>query len=130
MTVKRFVALAFAFGLGLMLGSCSPGMIADHWPHFAGGEPQGMPPRPGTPGYEQFIAHGQPNDSTSVPATSAPSPAPGATAVITNQKPAGVEQRPIGFAEPPPQYQKPQAPLPPAVDRPGTDSGVVQGGLY
>jgi hypothetical protein len=47
--------------LSAMLGGCSPfaGFVADHWPHVAGGEPNGLPPRPGTPGYAAFIAHGQ-----------------------------------------------------------------------
>jgi hypothetical protein len=44
--------------LGLMLASCAD-FVANHWPHFAGGEPNGLPPRPGEPGYQQFIAHGQ-----------------------------------------------------------------------
>jgi hypothetical protein len=133
MMVKRIVASAFAVGLGLMLGSCSPfsGYVADSWPHFAGGEPRDVPPRPGAPGYEQFIAHGQPNADANAPAANAPPPAAGATAVTTNPKPVGAEQRPTAFAEPPPQEGKPEeVPLPSAVDRSDSDSGAVQGGLY
>lgn len=54
-------------GLGLLLGSCSSisGFVADHWPHWAGGMPSDVPPRPGTPGYDEFIAHkGTSKDAT------------------------------------------------------------------
>jgi hypothetical protein len=142
MTIKGFVAPAFALGLGLMLGSCSPfsGFVADSWPHFAGGEPQGLPPRPGQPGYAQFISHGQPDAGqpdagqpdagANSPAANAPPPAAGAPAVTTSQKPASTEQRPTAFTEPPPQEQKPEAPLPPDDDPSAGDSGVTRGGLY
>ncbi len=45
--------------LALLLASCGTfsGYVADHWPHWAGGMPDDVPPRPGAPGYEQFIAH-------------------------------------------------------------------------
>ncbi len=50
-----------------LLGSCGgasesgvSGYVADHWPHWAGGMPADVPPRPGAPGYNEFIAHGQP----------------------------------------------------------------------
>lgn len=62
MIVKRMLAAMAAVCLGLLLASCSTvsDEVADHWPHFAGGEPNGLPPRPGEPGYRRFIAHGQP----------------------------------------------------------------------
>jgi hypothetical protein len=63
MIVKRLRAAVPVLCLGLMLASCAD-FVADHWPHFAGGEPNGLPPRPGEPGYQQFIAHGQPNQNT------------------------------------------------------------------
>ena len=55
----RIWALAAVIGLGLTVASCAPfgGYVADHWPHWAGGLPEGAPPRPGQPGYEEFIAH-------------------------------------------------------------------------
>ena len=61
MIVKRLCAAVPVLCLALMLASCagSSDFVADHWPHFAGGEPNGLPPRPGEPGYQQFIAHGQ-----------------------------------------------------------------------
>jgi hypothetical protein len=50
---------------GLVLGSCSSmsSAVADHWPHWAGGMPEDVPPRPGTPGYDAFIAHKQAEDA-------------------------------------------------------------------
>src|SRR5579885_1326898 len=56
---KRSLAAAAAvLWLAPMLGSCG-GFVADHWPHWAGGLPPDAPPRPGAPGYEEFIAHGE-----------------------------------------------------------------------
>ena len=56
--------------LGLILSSCSSfsGYVADHWPRWAGGMPDDVPPRPGAPGYEEFIAHGQPSNVAAKPA--------------------------------------------------------------
>jgi hypothetical protein len=66
--------------LGLVLSSCSSfsGYVADHWPRWAGGMPDDVPPRPGAPGYEEFIAHGQPSNVAAKPAANdanAPAPA-------------------------------------------------------
>ena len=62
MTAKRLVAGLLACGFGLMLSACgsTSDFVADYWPHFAGGEPNDVPPRPGDPGYRKFIEHGQP----------------------------------------------------------------------
>jgi hypothetical protein len=56
--------------VGLILSSCSSfsGYVADHWPRWAGGMPDDVPPRPGAPGYEEFIAHGQPSNVAAKPA--------------------------------------------------------------
>ena len=61
MMVKRLSVALMGLGLGLLLGSCGPvaGFTADHWPHWAGGLPAGTPPRPGTPGYDDYVAHRQ-----------------------------------------------------------------------
>jgi hypothetical protein len=61
MMVKRLSVALMGLGLGLLLGSCGPvaGFTADHWPHWAGGLPAGTPPRPGTPGYADYVAHRQ-----------------------------------------------------------------------
>lgn len=129
--VRGSVAAALAFSVGLMLGSCTPfsGFVADHWPHFAGGEPDGLPPRPGAPGYNKFIAHGQPAQTTQSPAAAQPT-APGATATVAKQTPAAAEQSPSAFAEPTVEDAKPDTRLAPAIERPAGDSSVVQGGLY
>jgi hypothetical protein len=146
MTLWRSVAVALTCAAGLTLGSCGSfsGYVADSWPHFAGGEPSDLPPRPGTPGYNQFIAHGQPQ-STESPVAGAPLPAAsaqpaaasaqpaatGATAAIAKQPPAATAQTPPAFAEPPPADDtKPDTELAPAVERPADDRSAVQGGLY
>jgi hypothetical protein len=61
MMVKRLSVALMGLGLGLLLGSCGSvsGFTADHWPHWAGGLPEGIPPRPGTPGYDDYVAHRQ-----------------------------------------------------------------------
>jgi hypothetical protein len=145
MTLRRSVAVALACAAGLTLGSCGSfsGYVADTWPHFAGGEPNDLPPRPGTPGYNQFIAHGQPPQSTQSPATGAPPavasaplppasaqpPATGATATIAKQPPA-TAQTPPAFAEPPAAETRPDTEVAPAMDPPVDDRSAVQGGLY
>lgn len=60
--IKRLLAAAMMLCFGLILASCGPvaGFVSDHVPHWAGGEPNNLPPRPGAPGYDEFIAH-QPN---------------------------------------------------------------------
>jgi hypothetical protein len=67
-------------GLGLLLGSCGPvaGFTADHWPHWAGGMPDGIPPRPGTPGYDDYVAHRQAETDPAKPAAGATANAPAA----------------------------------------------------
>ena len=86
MMVRRLIAALGLLCFGLALSSCSSvsGAIADHWPHWAGGMPNDVPPRPGAPGYEEFIAHRQPApDETAQPAgggekaTTAPAPPAG-----------------------------------------------------
>src|SRR4029077_7467601 len=58
MASRRLITAATLLGFGLNLASCG-GFVADHWPHWAGGLPADVPPRPGTPGYADFVAHGQ-----------------------------------------------------------------------
>jgi hypothetical protein len=114
MTVRRFAAAACALGLGLMLGSCSPfsGFVSDHWPHFAGGEPGGLPPRPGDPGYAAFISHGDPNQIPETPTGTAQSSAPLQQAPIMQQRPAVAGPPPAAGAAPP------------------SDGMATEGGLY
>jgi len=100
--IRRVLAPTIAISLGILVGSCSSfsGYVADHWPHWAGGEPEDVPPRPGAPGYDEFIAHGQSNqssqtnkdatapaavpvaDQTNVKASSSPAPAAETTAAV------------------------------------------------
>jgi hypothetical protein len=62
MMMKRVGASLMLLSLGLILGSCSgvSAVVSDSWPHWAGGEPADTPPRPGSPGYAEFIAHKSP----------------------------------------------------------------------
>jgi hypothetical protein len=85
MTLRRLTAAFVGLSLGLALGACSStsGYVSDHWPHWAGGMPEGVPPRPGAPGYDEFIAHQQAAQDAARPAVTgatptAPQPAPGA----------------------------------------------------
>ena len=121
MTFNRALAAVFALVMGLALGACSSfsDAVADHWPHFAGGEPNGLPPRPGTPGYSTYIAHGQPADGTGAPAGGS-----GQTATISGQRPAAGNRQPAAYTDPSPPYQKPTAA--PAIARPSSDPS----GLY
>ncbi len=61
MIIARLTIMLAGLCLVLVLSACSSvsGAVADHWPHWAGGLPAGVPPRPGEPGYEEFIAHQQ-----------------------------------------------------------------------
>src|SRR5579872_3728381 len=83
MTAARSLAVAAVLGLGLALGACSPfaGLVADHWPRWAGGMPDDVPPRPGAPGYDEFIAHGQANKQIATP------PGPDAKATEADRTP-------------------------------------------
>ena len=105
MMVKRLTVAMMGLGLGLSLGSCGPvaGFTSDHWPHWAGGLPAGVPPRPGAPGYDDYVAHRQAETEPAKPA---------AVNATTNA---------------------PAAPaLPPAASEPQSDDDrpVTRGGLY
>jgi hypothetical protein len=135
MTVKRLVAAAFAFGLGLLLGSCSAtsDFVSDYWPHFAGGEPAGVPPRPGTPGYAAFIAHGQPTGTVNPPAGDGQGAATGATPSFAERTSPGGEQHAATGVSSAPIAQSPagagQAPTTVAAPSGAADRNV-QSGLY
>jgi hypothetical protein len=90
MTVKRLSVALMGLGLGLLLGSCGPvaGFTADHWPHWAGGMPEGIPPRPGAPGYDDYVAHRQAETEAAKPAAAgaaANAPAAPAPAAVAPQ---------------------------------------------
>jgi hypothetical protein len=124
-TTKRLCTLTAALCVFLTLGACGSfsGFVSDTWPTWAGGMPRDVPPRPGAPGYEEFIAHQQrqdvPPNAAAVPgappgtaAPAAPAAAPGTTAAVP--PPAGSANTPR---------------LPPAYARPD-DRSATQGGLY
>src|ERR1700736_450047 len=49
-----FIVLILAFA-GTLVASCAPkGNIGDYIPQWAGGPPKNLPPRPGTPEYDEF----------------------------------------------------------------------------
>jgi hypothetical protein len=137
MTVERSITAVVALGLALSLGSCGgaseggfSAYVADHWPHWAGGMPNDVPPRPGAPGYDEFVAHGQAGQdaikpsSTGTSATAAPTApvfktTPSASATTAQVTPAVPETQ----AEP--------APTTEPVPQPSSnDTSVVKGGLY
>ncbi|HEY2530973.1 MAG TPA: hypothetical protein VGJ20_24080 [Xanthobacteraceae bacterium] len=117
MIVKRLLAAAMMIALGISLGACSTfsGFVADHWPHWAGGMPDDVPPRPGAPGYAEFISHG------GVDKDAAQSASPG-------QKPAAPDQT-AASSEPKAPGQAPTQPDRPA-DGGANDGSVLHGGLY
>lgn len=84
MTFKGPILTVAALWLGLCLGACTQfsGNVADHWPHWAGGEPAGVPPRPGSPGYPDYIAHRQAEGGMPAPAAQAPGPAATGSAAV------------------------------------------------
>src|SRR5580698_1913500 len=132
MIVKRWIAAAVLLGFSPLLGSCGggaeggfSGYVADHWPHWAGGMPDDVPPRPGAPGYDEFIAHGQASqDAANASAAS------GKTA-------AGAPVKPVFQTAPAPSATTAQAAAPPPAaaaqavppdDVSPEDSSVVKGG--
>jgi hypothetical protein len=136
--VKRLFAAAIMVGAGAGLGSCAgtgsedgfSAYVADHWPHWAGGMPSDVPPRPGAPGYSQFIAHGQ-TGQAAMPA------APGAKAAAVTVGPVVATQPPPLPAPAAPRRQiapvaqaAPAAPAASPGNGPSEDSSVVPSGLY
>jgi hypothetical protein len=128
MIPKRLFKTAILLGLGLNLASCG-GFVADYWPHWAGGMPADVPPRPGAPGYADFIAHGQakPEQAKPEPAkqdvvNSASPQQPAAPAAQTNLEQSPAMQRPPTS----------NAQLPGVTPREdlSRDPSVVNGGLY
>jgi hypothetical protein len=96
MMVKRLSVALMGLGLGLLLGSCGPvaGFTADHWPHWAGGLPAGTPPRPGTPGYDDYVAHRQETEPPKPAAANAVANAPAAPAPAAVE-PQSDDDRPV-----------------------------------
>lgn len=108
---KRLVKAAIVLGLGLNLLSCG-GFVADHWPHWAGGMPDRVPPRPGTAGYAEFIAHGQAKREAS-PAETMTQNSTGETTAVQAPVTSAAQVGPV----------MPE-------DEHSRDTSVVTGGLY
>lgn len=126
-TVKRCIAALLVCAVGLALSACGANYVADYWPHFAGGEPNDLPPRPGSPGYRKYIEHGQPPDGGNAPAASGQPPAGGVTPEFAARQPGGgAQQAPAGSTAAAPAQQPVSAAPPPRT----TDQNVGQGGLY
>ena len=131
MTVKRLIAAAIVVCAGLTLGSCGgasedgfSAYVADHWPHWAGGMPSDVPPRPGAPGYNQFIAHGQADQDVMPPASGANAAAVPVKPVFQTAPSApAVSSERVKPAQAAPGAQ-------PAPRSASEDSSVLQGGLY
>jgi len=73
----------------LTLGGCSSfsSYVSDHWPTWAGGLPSDIPPRPGEPGYAEFISHQEAKDQAAAASASnkpgaAPTAATGPTGAV------------------------------------------------
>lgn len=132
MTAKQGVWAAIAVSLVLTLGACSPfsGYVADGWPHWAGGEPTGLPPRPGSPGYAEYIAHGQPVQNPDAAAGAAPAPPAVETTQTVSQTAAGTAQKASIFGGPKVAAPQPNVQAPPPVDATNDDVSTVRGGLY
>jgi hypothetical protein len=94
--VNRLSVALMGLGLGLLLGSCGPvaGFTADHWPHWAGGLPAGTPPRPGTPGYADYVAHRQAETEPPKPDVNATANAPATPAPVATE-PQSDDDRPV-----------------------------------
>jgi hypothetical protein len=133
MTAKQRVGAAIALGFGLVLNGCSPfsGYVADSWPHWAGGEPTGLPPRLGSPGYADYIAHGQAVQNPQSPGGGPQSqPAAVETTQTVNPPPAGAVQKTSIFGGPQVAAPAPSAQSPSPADGTSDDAGVVRGGIY
>jgi hypothetical protein len=132
---RRVPAVVAMLGLAAGLASCSSfsGYVADHWPHWAGGMPADVPPRPGAPGYAEFVAHGQtaPDATTNTTPAAAPQfTATGGQTAAPPKKPASrdVATGSRSNAAPPAAPQKSGAPE--NNGAPEDDVSATRGGLY
>src|SRR5579872_2834548 len=139
--------LVAALALSAALAGCSSfsGFVADTWPTWAGGMPKDVPPRPGAPGYDEFIAHQQHQDGANAAApaggataagaaaTAAPTTGPAAAAPATTASAGSVSAArpptPTAGSSAASGNIDPQQ-LPPAYRRIEDDQSAVHGGLY
>jgi hypothetical protein len=129
MVVRRLQIALLVIGLAPALASCAgfSGYVADHWPHWAGGMPEGVPPRPGAPGYDDYIAHQERHgQDTTGTVKSAVASTPGASQ-------AGATAPPVTPSAPAARAATaaPVAEARPAVETSHDDPALVRGGgLY
>jgi len=116
-------------GTCLALGGCSSvaGFVSDTVPTWAGGMPKDVPPRPGAPGYEEFIAHQQRQDAAAGAAPAGTPAQAGATAPATTGATPGTAVA-APAANPVTSRAAPQQ-FPPAY-APPDDRATTRGGLY
>lgn len=145
MTVERFIIGTITLGLALSLASCGGGAsesgfsayVADHWPHWAGGMPDDVPPRPGAPGYDEFVAHGQANQDAMKPSAAGTNTAAAPAAPVfkttssapTSQITSSARVAPAVPAAPETQAE-PASDAEAAPQPSSDDTSAVKGGLY
>ncbi len=126
LTRRRLAAAAAVLGTCLALGGCSSvaGVVSDSVPTWAGGMPKDVPPRPGAPGYEEFIAHQQRQDAAAggTPAQAGATTAPGTTGTTPGTAAVAPAANPATSRAAPQQF-------PPAY-APPDDRATTRGGLY
>jgi hypothetical protein len=64
--IMRIAPVIGVMVLGVLVASCSSvsSFVADTLPPWAGGLPEGTPPRPGTPGYDAYLKSISGNEQT------------------------------------------------------------------
>lgn len=129
--IKHLFASTMVLFVCLALGACTSfsNTVSDNWPTWLGGMPKDVPPRPGAPGYEEFLVHQQGKDTT---ATTAAAPAQPAQAAGAQTPPAAAPGQAAAPQAPRAVTpgQSAGAPAPPAINRSPGDQAAVQGGLY
>jgi hypothetical protein len=122
---RFYVAPAIALCAALALCGCSSfsSYVSDRWPTWAGGMPADIPPRPGAPGYQEFISHQEAKDeAAAATAAAAANAKPGAAPAFTTvpAAPAATGAVSPGNARS----------IPPSAAQRVNDQATVQGGLY
>src|SRR3979490_2271167 len=95
--IMRSVPMIGVVMAGLLVASCSSlsSFVADTLPEWAGGLPEGTPPRPGTPGYRAYLKaiSGDQPASAAEPAAAPPRPPPRRPPRLRRPRPAIAEIR-------------------------------------
>ena len=52
--MARLIRISVVIAVALSTASCAGGYIGDHVPQWAGGLPKDLPPRPGSPDYQEY----------------------------------------------------------------------------